>query len=509
MTVGVLGVDIGTSGCKVVAVGHDGRILASHTSGYPLFVERPGWSEQEPEDWWQSTVDGIRTVVAALPDMEIHGIGLSGQMHGLVALDSEGAVLRRAILWNDQRCATECDDITAELGGLERLIELTDNRMLPGFTGGKVRWLRDHEPETFARMAHLCLPKDYLRYRLSGILVTDESDASGTGFFDPRVRQWAPEVARACGADPAMLPDIVGSTEQTGVVDEAVAEVLGIPAGVPVFGGGGDAVIQTTAMGIVAPGDIGVTLGTAGIVAASTDFCPENDRARVQVSAGNAAGAWHVMGVSLAAAGAFQWFGEVVTQFCGTERPDFAALAALADTAPVGSHGLLFLPYLSGERSPHVAPDASAAFLGLTRRHDAADLTRAVIEGAVLNLRRILEEFTDLGIPCDRIVASGGASQSPVWLGILADVCDREVVTLAGSTEGGAFGAALAAGVGAGLWRDYAQAFEGLQESQRVRPDPERAARYDAIYAVHAKLFDQLADVYRGLRALDVGEDHS
>ncbi|WP_053384692.1 xylulokinase [Leucobacter celer] len=507
MSAVTLGVDIGTSACKTVAVDARGAVVASKVFDYPLYSDRPGWSEQDPLDWWRATSNGIAAIVEELGEAEVVGIGLSGQMHGLVALDGEDQVLRRAILWNDQRCAAECDDITAELGGLDALVSLTNNRMLPGFTGGKIRWLRDHEPELYARMARFSLPKDYLRYRLTGLFATDESDASGTGFFDPRTRSWVPEVVEACGAELSMLPRIVGSTEQTGTVNDDIADALGLPRGVPVFGGGGDAVIQTTSMGIVAPGDVGITLGTAGIVAASTDFCPENTNALVQVSVGNAPGSWHIMGVSLAAAGAFQWFGEIVAQYAGIDRPDFVGLTELAASAPVGSEGLLFLPYLNGERSPHVAPHATAAFLGLTRAHAAEHLARAVIEGALLNLRRILAEFDELGVPCARIVASGGASQSPLWLEILADICDREVVTLAGSAEGGAFGAALAAGVGAGVWPGYTEVFAEVEELVRVRPDPERAARYDRIYRVHSRLFEQLADVQANLTALTLREE--
>ncbi len=502
MTTVVLGVDIGTSGCKTVAVNAAGEVLASSTSGYPLYSDRPGWSEQDPRDWWQAARDGIIDVMRTLGGHEVIGIGLSGQMHGLVALDRDDQVIRRAILWNDQRCAAECEEITEEVGGFDRLVTLINNRMLPGFTGGKIRWLKTHEPDLFAQMVRLCLPKDYLRLQLTGELVTDESDASGTGMFHPGTRQWASEVVAACGVTEDMLPQVVPSTGQTGTLLPAVAAELGLPAGVPVFGGGGDAVIQTTSMGVFAPGDVGITLGTAGIVAASTDFCPENTDARIQVSAGNAPGSWHLMGVSLSAGGAFQWFGEVVAQFTGIDKPDFDALARLAATAPVGSEGLLFLPYLNGERSPHVAPTASAAFVGLSRVHGARHFARAVMEGVLLNLRRILAEFDALGVPYTRIIVSGGASRSEIWLQILADVCHREVVTLKGSAEGGAFGAALAAGIGAGVWEHYSDVLDHMEEEQQVQPDPARAAAYERIYAAHAELFGDFANVYERLSAL-------
>lgn len=506
MTNVLIGIDIGTTGCKTVALDESGNILSTNTFDYPLYSDKPGWSEQDPNDWWAAAQKGLSLIAKDIGDATVAGIGLSGQMHGLVALDADGEPLRRAILWNDQRCSQECDDITAELGGLDTLISLTNNRMLPGFTGGKLRWVRDHQPELFSRLTSVCLPKDYIRFRLTGMLATDESDASGTGYFDPRKRAWVPEVFEACGGSESMLPQVVGSTQQTGTVLDSLAEELGLPLGVPVYGGGGDSVIQTTSMGILALGDVGVTLGTAGIVAATADFCPDNLEARVQISAGNSATTWHIMGVSLAAAGAYQWFGEIVAQYVESDRPDFVKISALAESAPIGSSGLLFLPYLNGERSPHIAPASRGAFVGLTRAHRAEHLARSVIEGVVLNLRRILEELERMRVPCRRIVASGGASRSPLWLQILADVCDREVVTLEGSGEGGALGAALAAGVGSGVWRDYQSFFVGVKETARFEPNNDNVARYKEIYDVHVNLYEQLRVVDKGINSLESSE---
>ena len=499
----ILGLDVGTTGCKTLALAQDGSILATNNQEYPLYSDKPGWSEQDPQDWWDAAQKGIQAIVDDIGEVPVLGIGLSGQMHGLVALDTEGNPLRRSILWNDQRCAKECDDITAELGGLDSLIALTNNRMLPGFTGGKLRWVRDHEPSLFAQLASVCLPKDYIRYRLTGVLATDESDASGTGYFDPRSRSWVPEVYEACGATESMLPDVVGSAEQSGVVLDSVADRLGLRHGVPVFGGGGDAVIQTTSMGILSLGDVGITLGTAGIVAATADFCPENNEARVQVSAGNSPTTWHIMGVSLAAAGAFHWLGEVAAQFAQLDSPDFTRLSELAESAPLGSAGALFLPYLNGERSPHIAPEARGAFVGLTRAHGAEHLARAVVEGVVFNLRRILEELIHMKVPCQRLIASGGASRSGLWLQTLADVCNREVVTFEGGGEGGALGAAMAAGVGLEIWPDYQSFFAGMKETARIQPDPLNVQRYEQIYSVHANMFAQLRDVDRAINTLE------
>lgn len=499
----ILGLDIGTTGCKTLALDQSGNIIATNIHEYPLYSQKPGWSEQDPHDWWDAAQKGIASILKEIGDVAVVGIGLSGQMHGLVALDSDGEPIRRSILWNDQRCAKECDDITSELGGLSALISLTNNRMLPGFTGGKLRWFRDHEPSLFARLSSVCLPKDYIRYRLTGTLVTDESDASGTGYFDPRSRSWVREVFEACGGELSMLPEVVGSTEDSGVVLGEVADTLGLSHDVPVFGGGGDSVIQTTSMGILSLGDVGITLGTAGIVAASADFCPENTEARVQISAGNSPTTWHIMGVSLAAAGAFHWFGENAAQFAGLDSPDFAKLSEMAESAPLGSSGLLFLPYLNGERSPHIAPDARGAFVGLTRSHRAEHMTRSVIEGVVLNLRRILEELVSMKVHCRRLIASGGASRSPLWLQVLADVCNREVVTFEGGGEGGALGAAMAAGVGLNIWPDYQSFFAGVEETARVQPISGNVARYDEIYAVHKNLFGQLREVDQGINSLE------
>jgi len=499
----VLGIDVGTTGCKTVALNDEGTIVATETFDYPLYSEKAGWSEQDPHDWWDAAQKGISAIMGQLGGFEVAGIGFSGQMHGLVPLDSEGEPLRRSILWNDQRCSAECDAIINELGGLDALVSLTNNHMLPGFTGGKLRWFRDHQPSLYSELRSVCLPKDYIRFKLTGVLATDESDASGTGYFDPRTRQWVPEVVEACGGHLDMLPKVVGSTEQAGVVQDAVAQELGLPQGVPVFGGGGDAVIQTTSMGILSLGDVGITLGTAGIVAATADFCPENKEARVQISAGNSPSTWHIMGVSLAAAGAFHWLGEIAAQFGGLNNPDFVKLSEMAEAAPVGSAGVLFLPYLNGERSPHIAPDARGAFVGLARSHGAEHLARSVIEGVVLNLRRILEELISMKVPCRRLIASGGASRSKLWLQILADVCGREVVTFEGGGEGGALGAAMAAGVGIGIWPDFESLFEGAIEVDRVSPNPANVELYDRIYAVHSQLFSQMRDIDEAVNSLD------
>ena len=493
-----LGVDIGTSSCKVVAVDEAGTVAASASRRYPLHSPRPGWSEQDPEDWWAATDDCVREVTSALPNRgdEVVAIGLSGQMHGLVALDGDDRVLSRAILWNDQRCEAECRALTDAVGGADAVLAEIDNRLITGFTAGKIAWLRTHEPATFARAHRLLNPKDYLRLRINGQFLTDVSEASGTGLFDVANRRWSVRMLEAAGVTETMLPKVVESPDPTGPVLPAIAQRWNLADDVEVYGGGGDAVVQTASMGIARPGDIGVTVGTAGVVAAVSPICPANPTGDVQVSCYNARNMWHVMGVSLSAAGGLQWLTDILNQAPGAHEVGFAALIDLAKDVPAGADGLLFLPYLAGERSPHYAPSASGALVGLLRMHGLGHLVRAVIEGALLNMREIVELFTALGIPCQRIVASGGATRDPFWLQTMADVFGTEVVTMTGSSEGGAYGAALVAGVGAGTWTSFDDVYDRLQVSARFLPDSATAQRYSRIYSGYRNLFGHLAAVY-------------
>jgi xylulokinase len=492
-----IGIDLGTSACKVIGVSGEGQVVAKELGEYPTVTSRPGWAEQSPDDWWRAADGAVAAVASSLPpDARVEGIGLCGQMHGLTALDAEGEVLRPAILWNDQRAAPQCDWITDRAGGLPGLLELTKNRMLPGFTGGKVVWLRDNEPDLYGQMRRLLNPKDYLRLRMTGEHVTDVSDASGTGLFDVGARRWSTELLELIDVSPELLPDVVESIEQTGGLLDAVASRWGLPVGTPVFGGGGDAVVQTTSMGLIDPGPVGVILGTAGNVAGGTDACPENPDGRVQVSCGNAPGRWHVMGVTLAAGGALQWLRDLLAPIAGAEHIDYGRLIELARDAPPGSEGLLFLPYLLGERSPHVAPEATAAWVGLTPLHGAPHLVRSVIEGVLLNVREILDVCVRAGLECTRVVASGGATNDELWLTTLADVFGRDVSTMAGAGEGGAYGAAMVAGVGAGHWPSLEDAAGNVREARRFQPDPGRAARYERIFQAHRGLYGHLREAH-------------
>ncbi|GAA4617766.1 xylulokinase [Saccharopolyspora hordei] len=494
----LIGIDLGTSTCKVIAVNGSGEVVAKQSRDYRMINTRPGWAEQDPAEWWRATDEAISALTASLPEsgQEVTGIGLCGQMHGLTALDAADEPLRHAILWNDQRAAPQCDWITERAGGLDELLRMTRNRMLPGFTGGKIVWFRENEPELFARTARILNPKDYLRLRMTGVHATDVSDASGTGLFDVARRCWSEELLQLLDIDRALLPDVVESTARTGHVLPELAARWNVPEGTPVFGGGGDAVIQTTAMGLVDAGPVGFTLGTAGIVAGGAASCPDNPGGRVQVSCGNAPGRWHVMGVSLSAGGALQWLRDALAPATTTDPVSFEQLVRLAKEVEPGCNGLLFLPYLLGERSPHVAPEATAAWVGLTPMHHIGHMARSVMEGVLLNMREILEVCRQAGLECERVVASGGATSGSLWLQLLADVLDREAVTVTGSSEGGAYGAALAAGVGTGQWRDFDEALAGVKVERTFVPQQATAQEYDRIFQTHRRLYDELKPVY-------------
>lgn len=483
-----LGVDIGTSGVKVVAVDGAGEGIASEVDTYPLHSPRPGWVEQSPDDWWNGAVHALQSVARRIDPRAVAGIGLTGQMHGLVAMNSAGKVLRDAILWNDNRNSEQCEWVIDRVGGLNALLTLTDNAALPGYTIGKILWVRDHEPELFSRIDVVLNPKDYLRYQLTGDRVTEVSDASGTGLLDVRRRAWSTELLAALDLPESILPPVVESPDITGVLAPKVAKTLGLPAGVPVVGGGGDSVLQTTSMGIDRPGILGITLGTAGIVAAATDTCPDNLGGRVQVSCNNAPGLWHIMGVSLTTGGALHWWRAALAPLTGTE-PDAAVLGDLAAHSPVGARGVRFLPYLVGERCPHTDPKARGAWTGLDLRHDLTDLTRSVIEGALLNLRQTRDLFAELGLATDDVRISGGASVHPIWSQTLADVLDTPVQSVTGGEHGAAYGAALLAAVATGQWPTVRAALGKVRVTGVIEPNSASVAVHDESYAEWLRLY--------------------
>lgn len=520
-----IGIDLGTSSCKVIAIDGSSRLLGQTSGDYPLQTPRPGWAEQDPELWWAVTGACVRQLVVELPaGTRVRAIGLCGQMHGLTALDAEGQVIRPAILWNDQRSEPHCREILTTVGGLDALLALTGNNMLPGYTAGKILWLRRHEPESFQRMRRFLNPKDFLRLRMTGDYVTDVSDASGTGLFDVRRRTWSLELVAALDLDEGLLPRATESHEVTGRLSAEVARDWALPEQIPVVSGGGDSVLQTTATGMSLPGSLGVTLGTAGIVATTADHCPANDGGRLQVSCGNSPGLWHVMGVALSAGGAFHWLRNALAPL--TERPPistasvgsgrtnvdptltFERLVELARSAPAGAMDLLFLPYLVGERCPQVASYARGAWVGLTPAHSAAELVRSVMEGVLLNLRQIRDLFADAGLAVTDVRANGGATREPFWLQMLADVLDNEVAAVSAGEHGGALGAALLAGVGTGHWSCFEEALGEVVTTFTMRPQPDEAAVYHRLFPHFISLYSCLESFYvdLGAEALSPGK---
>ena len=459
----VVGLDIGTTGVKAIAVGPDGQIVARAERGYPLSTPRPGWSEQSPEDWWTAT----RSAIADLGSLEIVGIGLSGQMHGLVAIDAAGAVVRPAILWNDQRTAVECVEIEERIG-LERLIALTGNRALTGFTAPKLLWLRRHEPDSYARIARIMLPKDYVRLRLTGEWATDVADASGTLLLDVARRRWSTEVLEALELDPAILPPLLESPEVSGTTIAGD----GWSAGVPVAAGAGDCAAAALGVGIDRPGPLSIVMGTSGVVFAALPAFASDREARVHAFCHAVPGQWHAMGVMLSAAGSLQWLRDRLAP-----EVAFADLVAEAEAWGPGTDGLLFAPYLAGERTPHADPSARAAFTGLELRHDRGALVRAVLEGVAFGLRDSLELVRELGGPCDRARASGGGARG-LWLRIVASALGVPI-ELTAVEEGSAFGAALLGGVAGGMFADVPDA---VGRCVHVRATVEPVAAWQAVY---------------------------
>jgi xylulokinase len=475
----VVGLDVGTTGVKAIALSPDGEVLATAAHGYPLSTPHAGWAEQDPEDWWDAAQAALAEVAAG---REIAGIGLSGQMHGLVALDSDDRVIRPAILWNDQRTAAECAEIETRIG-VERLVGLTGNRALTGFTAPKLLWLRHNEPDAYARIARVLLPKDYVRLRLTGEWAIDASDASGTLLLDVGRRAWSEDVLEALELPTAWLPPVLESPDRAGTSRGAVQ-------GVPVAAGAGDQPAAAVGVGADRPGVLSVVLGTSGVVLAPLAAYAHDPVGRVHAFCHAVPGAWQAMGVMLSAAGSLQWFHERLA-------PDvaFAGLIAEAEAWEPGSGGLVFLPYLAGERTPHADPDARGAFVGLELRHDRGALVRAVLEGVAFGLRDCLDLLRSLGVDARTARVSGGGARSDPWLRIVASVLDVPLEVTA-SEEGSALGAALLGGVAGGIFADVHDAVgRCVSVAHVVEPEP---ARRDA----YAELLPRYRDLYPALRGI-------
>lgn len=496
----LIGIDAGTSGVKVLAVSSAGQIIASVMEEYPLYTPQAGWTEQDPADWWDGTVRALQRILPACREYAIAGVGLSGQMHGMVALDQDRRVVRKAILWNDQRTGRQCQEITELAGGLDNLLSLTNNRMLTGYTGGKIRWLQQMEPENFARTRMILNPKDYIRFRLTGEYLSEVSDASGTGLYDVRNNCWSLPLLARIGLDPALLPPVVESIAVAGRISAAAAAATGLAGGTPVSGGGGDAVISTTGLGLIRPGRIGVTLGTSGVVAMGLPEYMPNPQGNLQLFRGNAPGTFTAMGVTLAAAGSYQWFRNALGQYEAAEAKKqgtsaFRLLDAAAAATPAGAEGLIFLPYITGERCPLNDPNARGAFLGLTSLHGKGHFARAVMEGVAYSLRQVYDLIAAENrswIDSGEVVLAGGGAASPLWRQIFADVFNLPVRTVFGSAEGGSFGAALVAGVTAGVWTDLNEAVKLVLPESETLPIPANLPVYEKIYRKYLKMYPAL-----------------
>lgn len=505
----LLGIDIGTSGTKTVLFDEAGHGVASYTGEYPMAQPKNGWAEQDPADWWKAVVDGIRAVLAksGIDAGEIRGIGLSGQMHSLVLLDEKGEVLRPSILWCDQRTAVECEEIHALMGGKERNIEITANPALTGFTAGKILWVRKHEPEIYAKARHILLAKDYIRYKLCNVFATEVSDASGMGLLDVPNRCWSQEVLEKLDIDPAMLAKVYESPEVTGTITAEAAALTGLKEGTIVVGGAGDNAAAAVGTGVVEDGRAFATIGTSGVVFAHTDKLSIDPKGRVHTFCCAVPGAWHVMGVTLAAGQSLKWYRD---NFCDADKVEadkqgvdpYDLMTAEAAKTPIGSNRLIYLPYLMGERTPHLDPDCRGAFVGLSGMHTRYDLVRAVMEGVTFSLRDCAEILRGMGVQSDVILACGGGGSSAFWRQMMADILGCPVATTI-SKEGPALGVAILAGVGAGLYPSVPEACRkivGVNASQA--PVAEHVAEYDKFYEIYRGLYPALKDSWHKLAEL-------
>ena len=490
----VIGIDTSTTATKAVLIDAAGSVVGVGVAEYGFQTPHPLWSEQDPGLWWDGTITAIRAVLAStgVDGADVVAVGLTGQMHGLVLLDEHDAVLRPAILWNDQRTAEACEEIRRAMGGVERLIAVTGNDALTGFTAPKLVWVRDHEPEVWGRVAHVLLPKDYVRLQLTGEHALDKADGAGTLLFDLAARDWSPEVLAALRIDPAWLPPTFEGPAVTGVLTAAAAAATGLRAGSPVVAGGGDQSANGVGVGAVVPGVVALSLGTSGVVFATTDSADIRDpRGQVHAFCHAVPGRWHLMTVMLSAAGSLRWFRDALAPGVA-----FGELAAAAGEVAAAQDGLFFLPYLTGERSPHPDPLARGAFVGLTLGHDRRHLTRAVLEGVAFGLRDGLDQMIAAGMPApSQIRASGGGTASPAWNGILADVLGAEIATVS-TTEGAAYGAGLLAAVGAGWFPTVEAATDALVAVSPVASPGPAAARYAEAHAAYRELYPALAPTF-------------
>jgi xylulokinase len=507
----LLGIDIGTSGTRALICDDHGKVIATAGAEHSIFAPRPGWSEQDPLEWWSAACKATKAVLkkSRLKPAEITGIGLSGQMHGSVFLDDSGSgkPLRRALLWNDQRTAEQCAEIESTAGGRKRLIEMVANPALTGFTAPKILWVRQHEPRVYEKTRHILLPKDYIRFRMTGEYATEVSDASGTLLLDVRNRRWSDELLGLLAIDRSLLPRMHESPEVTGTLTRQAGQALGLSPGIPVVGGAGDNAAGAVGNGVVSSGIVFATLGTSGVVFAHSDAPALDPRGRVHTMCHAVPGKWCVFGCMLSAGGSFQWFrnqlgeGEILEAKRRKIDP-YEILIAKAQRATIGSEGLFFLPYLSGERCPYPDPCARGGWIGITQRTTRDMMIRALLEGVTFGMRDALEIIHEMQIPVSQVRAGGGGARSEFWQHLQADIYKQPLV-LTNASEGPAYGAALLAGAGTGAWSSVEQACRSsIKTVKKITPNKKNAAIYDRYYATYHKLYGDLKDRFTEIAGL-------
>ena len=500
-----LGIDIGTSGTKTLLINAQGTILGEGNAEYPLHQPKPGWTEQDPEDWWQATIKSVRAAVgtAKVDGKQVRAIGLSGQMHGSVFLDAKHRVLRKALLWNDQRTSSECDEITELAGGRKQLIKMVANPALTGFTAPKVLWLRNNEKKNFDRLAKVLLPKDDVRRRLTGEFASDVSDASGTLLLDVVKRNWSKKLLNKLDLDATLLPPVFESEQVTGTLTAAAADLLGLSTDCKVVAGAGDCAAGAIGNGVVRPGVLSTSIGTSGVMFVHSEK-PEYDAAgRLHTFCHAVHGKWHMMGVNLSSGGSLQWWvSQVLSGLVGAGEDAYTAATQEAAAVAAGSGNLLFLPYLSGERTPHADPHARGSFIGLNGTHMRGHLTRAVMEGVVFALRDSLEIIRELGVPVKQIRVSGGGSKNQLWRQMQADIFNQKVTTLC-AEQGPAFGVALLATVGDGQYSSISEACdEAIEVASETAVDAKAAKVYKRLYQVYQHQYERLQKTFAELAGL-------
>ncbi|MCK5567316.1 MAG: xylulokinase [Actinomycetia bacterium] len=495
----LIGFDIGTTSTRCILVDQAGKLIASATKEYPMDTPKPGWAEQHPDSWWEASMDTIKSVLkeSKVIPSKIAAIGLSGQMHGSVFLDKAGKVIRPALLWCDQRTAGQCQTIYDIFGGQEQFIKLSYNKALTGFTAPKILWLREVEEDNYRKTTQILLPKDYIRYKLSGTYATEVSDASGTILMDIKERTWSEEIIKGLDIDKNILPPVYESAKVSSYVSKEAAALTGLTQGTPIVGGAGDQAGGAVGSGIVREGIISDYLGTSGVVFAHSEKPVYDPRGRLHSFCHAVEGAWHLMGVTLAAAGSYKWyydnFGvskEIIDKY--KDLSGYELLNKQAEAAPPGSKGLIFLPYLSGERTPYADPYARGVFFGISYLHRQDHFARSVMEGISYSQYDCLNLMRQLGISSDKIVLFGGGARSILWRQIIADIFDTRIVTL-NVEEGPSYGAAILAGVGAGIYKDVKEAAESIiKEVSQTSPNPENVKRYARYYTVYKSLYNNL-----------------